>query len=228
MIMAPNVFVSVGTPFLKEQEDFVEAVEQHLSASGLIPQRMARARYRNTGRPLQDVANLMKECSGTVVIAFERKHIRDGVEKRGSTTERPMKNETIPTVWNHIEAAQAYMLGQPVLVIAVDGLYSEGLIENNYDWYVRWVPLDTTALKDPKVEGIFAHWVHKVKEHHRARQEPDSNVSTERDPGALTIRELVGSLTVGQFWGVIVAIVTALSAVAAVAYMLGEAGVFSQ
>jgi hypothetical protein len=143
----------------------------------------------------------MKECSGTVVIAFKRKHIRDGVEKRDSTAERPMKNETIPTVWNHIEAAQAYMLGQPVLVIAVDGLHSEGLIESNYDWYVRWVPLDTSVLRDPRVEGIFAHWMQKVKEHHRVRQEPDTNVSTERDPSTLTIGELVGSLTVRQFWG---------------------------
>ena len=48
-----------------------------------------------------------------------------------------LENEGLPTVWNQIEAAMAYTLGRPLLVIVEDGLVSEGLLEGKYDWIVQ-------------------------------------------------------------------------------------------
>src|SRR5215212_1031896 len=123
--VTPDVFLSVGTTFRPEQEAFVQAIMQHLRTSGLTPRAIDRTDYRKAGAPLKNTVELMKECSGTVLIAFERKYIGDGAEKRGSPKERHMTHEKTPTVWNHIEAAQAYMLGHPVLVMAEEDLHPE-------------------------------------------------------------------------------------------------------
>jgi hypothetical protein len=165
----------------------------------------------------------MKECAGTIVIAFERKYIEDGAEKRGSPKERPMTHEKIPTVWNHIEAAQAYMLGHPVLVMAEEDLHNEGLLEDKYDWYVQRAPLDLSTLHQEQFKGIFEEWKEEVKQHQKSEQERPDGIDTNLDPGNLTVGRLIRMLRTGQLWAVIVAIFTAGSAIAAFAFWLGTA-----
>jgi hypothetical protein len=221
IVVTPNVFLSVGTPFLPKQEAFVQAIEQHLRTSGLTPRAIDRTDYRKAGEPLNNTVELMKECSGTVVIAFERKYIRDGAEKRDSPNERQMVQEKTPTVWNHIEAAQAYMLDHPVLVIAEDDLHREGLLEDRYDWYVQWASLDLSTLNHQRFKGIFEKWKAEVEQYHQARQERNNETVTELDPSRLTVGQLIGALTTGQLWAIVAAIFTAASAIAVTAYKLG-------
>ncbi len=216
-----NVFLSVGRTFRPEQEAFVKAVEEYLRDNGVEPQAMNRNRYFYTGQPLKDTTELMKQCSGTVVIAFERKYIRDGAEKRDSPDEEPITNQTIPTVWNHIEPVQAYMLGQPVLVIAEQSLHSEGVLEAGYEWGVQRMPLDPAALHDRRFVGVFRAWKEAVEKHHEARQVSVDEQTPKPDPGRLTVKQLFESLTLGQLWAIIVALFTAVAAIAGFAYWLG-------
>lgn len=220
-VVSPDVFISVGSTFLPQQKTFVAGVEQYLRDNGLAPRVMGDTDINSQGQPLKNILDVMKQCSGTVVIAFERKYLQEGAEKRGSSVERILKSEKLPTVWNHIEAAQAYLLGHPLLVIAEQDLYCEGLLEDKYDWYVQWLPLDPSVLNDRQVKGVFADWKRRVEKYHEAKQRSGSEATTEIDPGKLTISQLFGSLTAGQLWGVIGAIFTILSVTAVAAYNLG-------
>ncbi len=223
--MAYDVFISVGTPFTDDQENFVSEVEKKLKIHDLKARALDRSEYVSNEQPLKYIRKVMMECSGTVIIAFERKYIRDGLEKRDSKLERRMTDERLPTVWNQIEAAQAYMLDHPLLVIVEHGLHSEGLLEKGYDWNLHWVELNAEALYSPRFDGIFEDWKQRVQSRHEAKQKSGSE-ATELDAAKLTPRQLKESLTVGQWYGAIAAIVAVLSAVAYVAYKLGEAGVF--
>src|SRR5690349_19335419 len=146
--MPINVFFSVGRTSTSQQEDFVRAIEQYLQSSGLIPQTVGRS-YNKNQQPLKSVQECMGECSGTLVLAFERSFIAQGLEKRGSANEAVLNQVKLPTVWNQIEAAMSYSSGLPILVIVENGIKSEGLLEKGYDWFVNWVDLDKSPLTDP-------------------------------------------------------------------------------
>jgi hypothetical protein len=171
--MEKKIFLSVGKTSTKEQEAFVKAVEDFLQSHGLIPQTLGRTFFSSI-QPLKAVDDLMRQCCGVVIAAFERIQIEKGVEKRGSPEEHPLENAALPTVWNQIEAAMAYTLGHPLLVIIERGLRSEGLLERGYDWYVNWVDLSRAALNEREFQGVFSDWKCRVDEFYKELQEnPD-------------------------------------------------------
>lgn len=95
----------------------------------------------------------MNECRGTVIIAFERLYVAEGEEKRGSAECKSVKREIMPTVWNQIEAAMAYVLNQPLLVIMEEGSRTEGLLEAEYDWYVLKVMIESHSINGREFQG---------------------------------------------------------------------------
>lgn len=159
--MEKRVFLSVGRTSTKEQEEFVKAVEDFLRNHDLIPQTVGRTYFSST-QPLKAVDDLLRQCCGTVIIALERVFIKSGTEKRGSPDEKVLENTTLPTVWNQIEAAMAYALGHPLLVIVENGLRSEGLLERGYDWFVNWVNVGPEALAAREFQGVFMDWKRRV------------------------------------------------------------------
>jgi hypothetical protein len=101
---------------------------------------------------------LLKNSAGVLVIAVERVAIKDGLEYGGPAHETRITNESIATPWNQIEAAFAYAMGIPLLVIREDTVRAEGLLEGRYDWYVHETPLNTSFLGSPDFKGIFRDW----------------------------------------------------------------------
>lgn len=215
--MATNVFVSVGRVSTPEQEKFVSAIEQYLRDHGFEPRIVGRNAFSSL-QPLKFVEQLMRECSGTVIIAFERIYVQEGVEKRGSDAQKTIRETKIPTVWNQIEAAMAYVLGHPLLVIVEDGLRSEGLLETGYDWYMQWIKLDASTLNTREFGGVFGDWKTRVENFQKAepKKQPQSV-----DPEKLTLGQILGSLKPSQLWALIITLVGAISAIATTAYKLG-------
>lgn len=109
----------------------------------------------------------MRECAGSVVIAFERTHIDRAVEFRGGENEMLIENINKPSVWNQIEAGMAYVLKHPLLVIKEKGLKNEGILEFGYDWYVQNIDLDTSVLETKEFIGIFNDWKKRVLANNR-------------------------------------------------------------
>jgi hypothetical protein len=165
--MPVNVFLSVGRASTPEQEQFIIALEKYLSSNGLTPQTVGRTYFKNQ-QPLKSVTECMADCAGTIILAFERLYIQDGTERRGSKQQSPLGNVTLPTVWNQIEAAMAYTLGHPLLVLVENGIKSEGLLEHGYDWYVKWIDLQDTAFAQPEFIGVFTDWKRAVEDNSKA------------------------------------------------------------
>ena len=101
----------------------------------------------------------MKTCDGVIIVAYERKLIATGVEKRGGKDEHRIENATFTTPWNHIESALAFSFGLPMYMIAQRGLTEEGLIESKIDWYVQKIDFNVQSLQRPEVSESIVTWV---------------------------------------------------------------------
>jgi hypothetical protein len=214
---ASDVFISVGGTATKEQEDFVCAVEGRLRVDGLIPHTIGRNTF-SSDAPLKAVMDLMRTCSGAVVIALERSYFPHGIDKPGGTKASPLDEIRLATPWNQIEAALAYASKLPLLVIVEKGVRAEGLLEPGYDWYVQHITLVATSLSTMEFNGVLASWKEKVKEHAEVEFSKPETPSTISDPAQMSVGTLLGLLKPAQFW----AMVTALAAVVAGAFSLGS------
>lgn len=214
--MTTNIFVSVGRASTPEQEKFISAIEQYLRDNGFEPRIVGRTVFSSL-QPLKFIEQLMHECSGTIIIAFERIYIQEGTEKRGSEAEKVMRDTKLPTVWNQIEAAMAYVLGHPLLVIVENGIRSEGLLETGYDWYMQWVKLDASTLNTREFSGVFGDWKSRVETFHKTEIKKFQAV----EPEKLTLSQILGSIKPAQLWAIIITLVGAISAIATTAFKLG-------
>jgi hypothetical protein len=95
--MSTKIFLSVGRTFTPQQEIFVSTLESFLTSQGLIPQTVGRT-YFSSQQPLKAVMELMDECAGSIILAFERTQIIQAFEKRGSKDERQLADLKLPTV----------------------------------------------------------------------------------------------------------------------------------
>lgn len=71
---------------------------------------------------MKAVEQLMRRCSGAIILGFPQTIIQKGISKSGTDNEANIKNTLLPTPWNHIEASMAFMLGLPLLVIRNQGI----------------------------------------------------------------------------------------------------------
>lgn len=170
----------------------MSSLEEFMRSQGIIPQTVGRT-YFSSQQPLVAVAELMRQCSGTLVVAFERTYVKEAVEKRGSKDERAFTDVNLPTVWNQIEAAMGYGQGHPLLVIMEDGLKEEGLLENGYDWFVKRVPLTREIFLDREFIGVVADWKRRVEAYSASKEkslkttplEPASQPAVQEKPPAV-------------------------------------------
>lgn len=218
--MTIDVFISVGSTKKPEQEAFIQAVEQFLRDNGLNPRCVGRTDFSSV-QPLKFIEQIMSQCSGTVIIALERIHIQNGLEKRGSNAEKLLSNVNISTVWNQIEAGMAYLLGHPLLVIVERGLRTEGLLEPGYDWYIQSVDINNSTLHSREFAGVFADWKRRVEEFHTNKDKKKLSSQAAIDPEKLTVSQIFGALKPAQLWAIVGTLVGALTAVSVSAYKLG-------
>ncbi len=177
----PIIFLSVGKTHNDQQEKLVQSIESFLKANGLNPQTVGRTYFANQ-QPLKSIEELIRKSSGIVVVALERTHIQKAVEKPNSPLSKELNEVKLPTVWNQIEATMAYTVGLPLLVMAENGIKSEGLIETGYDWYVKWFSIDQVVFDDKEFIGIFESWKKSVHAYQTSKEddshEPASTIGS--------------------------------------------------
>lgn len=217
--MSTDVFLSVGRTYLPKQEAFVTELESTLREVGVNPRTVGRSDFSSSA-PLKRIAEVLDECHGTVILAFERAHAPQYIDRPGSPKQNAVVDVRIPTVWNQIEAAMSYAKHKPLLVLVENGLRDEGLLEARYDWYVQWISLDRDALNTAEFRAVLNDWAKRVKAHETELPNTPTRIT---DPENLTVREVLGALTVPQLWAAAAAILSILAAVAAIAYKIGTA-----
>jgi len=104
--------------------------------------------------PLKDIARIMRECHGAIIVAFERTYLKSGIEKQ----QFALKSVRYTTPWNHIEASLAFATGIPIIVLMEPGLRQEGLLEEKHDWYVDRVSISAEALSNEEVQKRIRTW----------------------------------------------------------------------
>jgi hypothetical protein len=194
--VAIDIFISVGRTFSSQQEQFVSALEDFLRANGMNPRAVGRSEFAHKN-PLSFVADIMSQCAATVIIAFERVHVADGSERRGSPEEQPVSNQNITTAWNQIEAAMAYSRGHSLFVIVENGCRTEGLLEPGYDWYVQRMEMSRDALTTKAFVGSFSNWKTEVLESVKVKAAAPTRST--RDIDKMTLGQLVSSLRLSHF-----------------------------
>jgi hypothetical protein len=185
--MPISVYVSVGKPFLKEQEDLIASIESHLAGSGFTPRTVGRNGY-NHQEPLRAVHNTMRKCSGALIIALERLAIRSGVERPGSSEAARLQNIALATPWNQIEAALAYAQGIPVFVLREKRVKEEGLLEAQHDWYVHTIDLATSFLHSDDFKRIYKAWCRDVRRRAGRQAVVKSAPSSRRSPTTAPVK----------------------------------------
>jgi hypothetical protein len=217
--MTTDVFLSVGRTATDQQEDFVREVERLLLEYDLKPRNLGRSDY-SAAQPLRAIEELMDQCSGTVIVAFERLYVESGIDRRGSEHARPVSAQTVTTVWNQIEAAMAYVKRQPLLVIVEESIVQQGLLSHGADWYVQQVPLDPTALRSAETIGRLDDWKRRVMAHAESQAQTISTSGGPVGVEKMTIAELVGALKPAQLYAAIGAVLSLLAGAFLVARQL--------
>ena len=207
--MEGKVFISVGSAYTDAQKKFVDAVLQWLQEEGVSPQMLGRTVYPDK-QPLKVIQETMKQCDGTLVIAFERIFVNEGQEKRGGTGAKALQSQIIPTVWNQIETAMAYGLEQPILVLAEEGARREGLLDDKFEWLVLPIKVDADIVNSHLFVGTLRSWFKNLTEYKARREAEKKKLIEGINPGSLTVAELFSLMRPNQVWkcvGVLITII---------------------
>lgn len=207
-----DVFLSVGRTSTQAQEAFVSALIEALRAEGLNPRALGRTEFTST-RPLDLIRDTMRECKGTVIVAFERIYLERASELRGSTAPRQIQKQSVTTVWNHLEGGMAVALGHPLLIVAEDGIRREGLVENSNGWFVQWVDLKPEALGATTFRGALSHW---------KKQLDALPTSVATKPEDLTVGGVIRGMRVATLWGLGAGLAALVVSAASAGYWFGS------
>jgi len=152
--MPINVFVSRPSWIPPECTKGITALEQLLNTLDLTARRVGGS-DQPTRTPLDDVIDVMKECSGAIILGVPQLVADTGALKGVPLTQRL----TLGTEWNHIEAGLAHASGLPLLVIH-DIVVSRGIFDrgsmNTFLYQKDFTRSDWPL--DPDVQGALQKW----------------------------------------------------------------------
>ena len=122
-----QIFLSRPTWISSEFSTGLEVFLTNLKNLGVIPRTLGSTDYPSKA-PLDEVIEIMSECSGAVILGYPQISI-----VKGSVKASELKEELqLPTEWNHIEAALAYARGLPLLSVhhesVTRGVFDRGVM----------------------------------------------------------------------------------------------------
>lgn len=206
----------------------IEDFRRLLRSVGLEPRTVGYASDKSSQAPLVAIRELLSQCHGVVVLAYERTYAPLAINRPDSPRAETVHGLRIPTVWNQIEGAMGYIQGVPLMVVAQDGLRLEGMI-NRYDWWLHQFDAESESPWDDEAEGRLADFARRVRQS-AEKSTADVTAMRGRDVRStasidgLTVKDLMGSITVKQAWATGGALVALASGLAVLAYTLGAAG----
>lgn len=208
-----KIFLSVGATYNEQQEAFVRAFETFLGQNGCERLTVGRGSYFSS-QPINSAKELMQKADAVVVIAFTRQLIQSALDKPNSEQQKELVNEKYPTIWNQMEAAMAFGLDLPLLMIIESGLKQEAMLKDRLEYRALLTDLSPEFFNTEEFKGIFLHWKIKIE---------GSQKSKNIDIKSLTVGMLLRSLTPSQLWKVSASIISVLGAVGGAAYWVGKA-----
>jgi hypothetical protein len=166
-IVGANIFISAGSPSTTEQQEFLDALMDTIRSGGHRP-RVINKTDPLYEQPLNGIRKVLSQCDGALIAAYERIHIDNGSERRNSKKETQIQDSAITTPWNQIEAAMAYAMGVPILVVCQESVRRDGLLEFGMDWYVDVVPDRVDSTLPPDFVSRLNQWCASLSEAQRS------------------------------------------------------------
>jgi hypothetical protein len=161
---AISVFFSVGSPYNQSQVSYIARLKEYLIKYRINLITLEGEEWSNVD-PLKPIREKMIGCFGCLVLALERTHVIEGLAKRGSPDQKAIENQNYSTPWTHIEAAMAYQLDLPFLILKDKNIKSEGMLDDIlFEW--RIVQIDSANSEDFKhypINSFIRLWVEEIK-----------------------------------------------------------------
>lgn len=185
------VFFSYPTPFLQRQQAFVDSVTYQLISSHFDPITVGVDDDRVTS-PMANIRKTMIGSCGLLGVAFRRGFIARGLNK--PTSDIPgqatldISNTWQTSPWPHIEAAMAYQLGLPIMIIRETGVREEGLLNNRITEFYLPPPFNldrpiSEYFNTPEWKQMFTGWKTRVFEFFTHKQSGDQYTNRRSDIG---------------------------------------------
>lgn len=153
-----RVFVSRPSRFLPEHQPGVERFLQVLAAQGLQPLTVGTLALTANDNPTQQVVRLVDNTYGMVVLGWPQVQIEQG-RLRGE----PMAPTSLPTEWNHIEAAVAVARGRPLMFLRERSVAERGMLDaRSLGWFVHDVNGADPAWPESMVPAL-KRWLVEVQ-----------------------------------------------------------------
>ncbi len=164
------VFLSYPKPCFGKQQSFIQKMGDYLQQRGIGPRTLGVTDY-DMDAPLKAIRRLMMESNGLITVAFRRTYIKTGTARfRTDVKElKPVKvdGKWLTTPWPHIEAAMAYQIGLPILILREKGVIDDGILERGVaGLYLPEFDLDADLdayFQSPAWSGIIGKWEGHVR-----------------------------------------------------------------
>jgi|GEM_PF-5957829 len=137
---ARRVFVSIQRTRNALQQLLLERIAEALREHALIPISVNNSMKHYD--PLPELRETLPVCNGALIIAFERFRTSGFEYPDDESNEISHTNRRSATVWNQIEAAMAYQVGIPLLMLQEDSLSQEGIIDRHLA-SIKVIPFQT-------------------------------------------------------------------------------------
>ncbi|QSX35610.1 transposase [Shewanella sedimentimangrovi] len=149
-----HIFVSRPTWVSPEFDAGLEVFLTLIQNIGLIPRTLGSSDYPSKA-PLDEVIEIMEECKGAIILGFPQLLITEGKIK-----DHEIEAElSLPTEWNHIEAALAYSKGLPLIMFhhkgVTRGVFDRGVM-NAFIHEVDFT--SATWSMEPALNGAIKKW----------------------------------------------------------------------
>lgn len=166
-----TAFLSVGDPHNDLQRRYLKALVAHLSRRGINAETLGST-FWSIRNPLKPVQQKMREVYGAVILAMERFHSKEGVYKEGSAQGKIVDDQYFATAWTQLEAAMAYQLELPLLILKEEKLVAEGMFDSGiHEWIIiRINPEDPGELKRDPIKAFVDSWIEAVRRYYYSRK----------------------------------------------------------
>jgi uncharacterized protein YjbI with pentapeptide repeats len=111
-----RVFLSQSATLTAEQQAIVDRVARLIEEGGAEVIRLRREEYPASGT-LAEIRRLMGGCSAVAIVGLSQLQVVRGTLRAGTPEETPVRDASVATPWNQIEAGMAFALDLPILVV---------------------------------------------------------------------------------------------------------------
>ena len=166
-----SIFLSYPKPCFGAQERFIQRVIRYLKARGFAPRTLGVTDY-DMDAPLTAIRRLMLESNGLLTVAFRRTFVKTGTARLRTDVaglkETRIDGRWLTTPWAHIEAAMAYQVGLPILILREHDVLDDGILERGVvGLYMPEFDLTQKHLDryfdSPEWKGIIGKWEGHVR-----------------------------------------------------------------